>query len=74
MCFLALLGAHGKQVRPNNLFAGTLEAYSQLGHSTGKGIFGRKCRSRFQAARAKADKAAKTRATSDPRESLQRLV
>lgn len=74
MCFLALLGAHGKRVRPNILFAGTLKAYSQLRHSTGKGIFGRKRRSRFQAARAKADKAAKTRATSGPRESLERLV
>lgn len=40
MCFLALSGAHGKQVRPNILFAGTLKAYSQLRHTTGKGILG----------------------------------
>lgn len=62
------------KLRPSILFVGILKAYSQLGHRTGKEIFGRKCRSRFQAARAKADKAAKTRATSGPRESLERLV
>jgi len=74
MYFLALLGAHGKQDRPNILFAGILKVYSQLGHSMGKGIFGRKLRSRFQAARAKAATAAKTRATCGPGESLERLV
>lgn len=51
-----------------------LQAHWRLGHSTGKGIFGRKHRSRFQAARAKTDKAAKTRATSGPRETLEGLV
>lgn len=74
MCFLALLGAHGKRVRPNILFAHTLKAHSQLRHRAGKGILRRKCRSGFQAARAKSDKAAKTIATSGPRESLERLV
>lgn len=62
------------KLRPSILCVGILKAYSQLRHRTGKGIFGKKCRSRFQAARAKADKAAKTRATSGLGESLERLV
>lgn len=62
------------KLRPSILFVSILKACSQLRHRTGKGIFGKKCRSRFQAARAKADKAAKTRAKSGPRESLERLV
>lgn len=40
MCFLALLGAHGKQVRPNILFAGTLKPTVSLGTALEKEFSG----------------------------------